>query len=99
MFDLVIMSRQSIEILIKDGKIVKGSLTDLARSGVGVAVRAGASKPDISSVESLKKALLSAKSIAYSAATSGNYVAAQLVRMGIAEKLKSDVSQDVRCQG
>jgi molybdate transport system substrate-binding protein len=56
-----------------------------------VAVRAGAPKPDISSVKSLREALISARSIAYSAATSGNYVAALFVRMGIAEELKPKI--------
>src|SRR5882757_6748453 len=59
-FDLVIMAGPSIDELIKQGKIAAGSRVDLAKSGVGVAVRAGAPKPDISSGEALKRALLAA---------------------------------------
>lgn len=89
--DLIIMSRASIEILVKDGKIVSGSLTDLAKSGVGVAVRTGAPKPDISSANAVREAVLKAKSIAYSAATSGNYIAGLFERMGIAGQLKPKI--------
>src|SRR5258705_1046648 len=62
-YDLLIMSRPSIEEHIKDGKLLQGSRVDLAKSGVGVAIRPGAKKPDISTADALKKTLLSAKSI------------------------------------
>jgi len=65
-YDLIIMAGPAIDDFIKSGKIVPGSRVDLARSGVGVAVRAGAPKPDISSTEALKKTLIAAKSIGYS---------------------------------
>jgi molybdate transport system substrate-binding protein len=70
-FDLVVMAGPSIDELIKLVKIVPGSRVDLAKSGVGAAVRAGAPKPDISSGEALKRAMLAAKSIAYSTGPSG----------------------------
>jgi molybdate transport system substrate-binding protein len=91
--DLVIGSRALIDELTGAGKIVRGSRVDLVQSGVGVAVRAGAPKPDISSVEALKRALLAAKSIAYSSGPSGVYLAALFERLGIAQALKSKAHQ------
>lgn len=91
--DLVIMSRGSIDELVKLGNIVPESRVDLAKSGVGVAVRAGAPKPDIGSAEALKRALLAAKSIAYSTGPSGLYLAGLFERMGIAEELKPKIRQ------
>jgi molybdate transport system substrate-binding protein len=92
-FDLVIMPGASIDELIKLGKVVAGSRVDLARSGIGVAVRAGAPKPDISSGEALKRALLTASSIAYSSSASGVYLAGLFQRMGIADALKPRIKQ------
>jgi molybdate transport system substrate-binding protein len=91
--DLVIMAGPAIDELIKQGKIVPGSRVDLAKSGVGVAVRAGAPKPDISSGDALKRALLAAKSIAYSSGPSGVYLAGLFQRMGIADELKPKIKQ------
>jgi molybdate transport system substrate-binding protein len=65
-YDLLIMSAPSIDEHIKAGRAVPGSRVDLAKSGVGVGVKAGAPKPDISTTEALKKTLLAAKSIGYS---------------------------------
>ena len=73
-YDLLIMSGASIDEHIKGGKVVAGSRVDLAKSGVGVGVKAGAPKPDISTVDALKKTLLAAKSIGYSTGPSGIYV-------------------------
>src|SRR5208337_1851487 len=64
--DVVIMVGYALEDLIKQGKVISDSRVDLAQSGVGVAVRAGTPKPDISSADALKNTLLRAKSIAYS---------------------------------
>jgi molybdate transport system substrate-binding protein len=86
--DLVIMSGASIDELTRLGKIVPGSRVDLVKSGVGVATRAGAPRPDISSGEAVKRALLAAKSIAYSTGPSGVYLADLFERMGIADALK-----------
>jgi molybdate transport system substrate-binding protein len=91
--DLVIMARKSLDELTLQGKIVADSRVDVARSGVGVAVRAGAPKPDISSGEAVKKALLAAKSIAYSSGPSGVYIAGLVQRMGIADQIKSKMKQ------
>jgi molybdate transport system substrate-binding protein len=86
--DLVIMSAPALDDLIKQGKVVAGSRVDLVRSSIGMAVRAGAPRPDISSVEALKQTLLRAKSIAYSASASGIYLSTELFqRLGIADQV------------
>jgi molybdate transport system substrate-binding protein len=86
--DLVIMAGPALDELIKQGKVVAGSRVDLVRSSIGMAVRAGAPKPDISSVEALKQTLLRAKSIAYSASASGIYLSTELFqRLGIADQV------------
>jgi molybdate transport system substrate-binding protein len=90
--DIVVLSRAGIDALNKLGKIASGTDTTLASSGVGIAVKAGAPKPDISTPEALKRTLLAAKSIAYSepsaGGASGVYFAKLLERMGIAEEMK-----------
>ena len=91
--DLVFLASGSIDELVKLGKLAPGSRVDLAKSGVGVAVRAGAPKPDISSTEALKRTLLAAKSIAYSSGSSGIYLVALFERMGIADAIKPKVTQ------
>jgi molybdate transport system substrate-binding protein len=74
--------------MIKDGLVMADSRIELARSNIGMAVRAGAPKPDISSVEALKRTLLQAKSIAYSASVSGRYLSTELFqRLGIADQV------------
>jgi len=92
-YDVLIMSAPSIEEHIKGGKVMPGSRTDLAKSGVGIAVKAGAPKPDISSPEALKKTLLAAKSIGYSTGPSGNYVVSMFQKMGIADDIKGKLKQ------
>ena len=91
--DLVIMAAGAIDELIGLGKIVPGSRVDLGKSSIGVAVRAGAPKPDISSGEAVKCALLAAKSIAYSTGPSGVYLAGLIERMGIADELRTKLKQ------
>jgi molybdate transport system substrate-binding protein len=86
--DLVILPPQAIDDLLKDGKIA-GGRTDLFVSGVGLAVKAGAPKPDISSADALKRTLLAAKSVAHSRAQSGIYFLSVLERLGIADQMKS----------
>lgn len=90
--DVLILSRAGIDQLSKQGKITPGSDVTLAGSGVAIAVKAGAPKPDISSPEALKNTLLSCKSIAYSepsaGGASGVYFAKLLERMGIAEAMR-----------
>jgi molybdate transport system substrate-binding protein len=92
-YDLLIMSQSSIDQHIKGGKVVAGSRVDLARSGVAVGVKAGAPKPDISSVDALKRTLLNAKSIGYSTGPSGNYVISLFERLGVADQVKPKLKQ------
>jgi len=86
-FDLVIVGADDIDGLIRQGKLVPGSRTDLMKTGVGVAVRAGAPRPDIGSVDALKRTLLAARTIGHSAGTSGEYVVSLVARLGLAEEL------------
>jgi molybdate transport system substrate-binding protein len=85
--DLAILPPQAIDDLVKEGKIA-GGRTDVFISGVGLAVKAGAPKPDISSADALKKTLLAAKSVAHSKAQSGIYFLSVLDRLGIADQMK-----------
>src|SRR3954471_21384344 len=87
--DLVIMQLKDIEELIAAGRIAPGSRVDLATSGVGVAVKAGAPRPDISTADALKRALLAAKAIAYSTGPSGVYILELFQRLGIAAEIKT----------
>jgi len=91
--DLVILSRDSLDGLIAQGRIVAGSRVDLARSGIGVAVRAGAPKPDIGSVDAFKRALREARSIAHSSSASGVYLKDLLQRLGLAAALALKIRQ------
>lgn len=91
-FDVVITGSVPLTGLANEGKIIPDTRTHIARSGIGVAVRAGARKPDISSVEAFKRALLNAKSIAYlKDVGSGIHVGRVLERLGIAEAIKGKV--------
>jgi molybdate transport system substrate-binding protein len=92
-FDLLIMSSPDIDAFVASGTLVAGSRVDLAKSGVGAGVKAGAPKPDISSVEALKKTLLSAKSIGYSTGPSGIYVIGLFDRLGLADQVKPKLKQ------
>jgi molybdate transport system substrate-binding protein len=86
--DLVTHYPETIDDLIKQGKVV-GSRVDFARAGVGVAVKAGAPKPDISTPEAFRRAMLAAKSIAYARTGASGVIAAKVIeRLGLAEQLK-----------
>ena len=88
--DVVIMAAPALADLIKQGKVQAGSRVDLVQSKMGMAVKAGAPRPDISTVEALKRTLLAAKSIAYSDSASGVYLVNELFpRLGIADQIKS----------
>jgi molybdate transport system substrate-binding protein len=91
-FDMAIITPAAIDTLIRNGKIVDGSRVAVAKVGVGVAVKEGAPKPDLSSVEAFKRALLAANSVAYidpaSGGSSGIYVAGLLKKLGIADEIK-----------
>ena len=87
-FDLALLPRPELDTLMRAGRIVPANAADVTRSAVGLAVRAGAPKPDIGTVASFKRALLEAQSIGYSDGPSGAYIAALLQRLGIAEEMK-----------
>ena len=89
--DLVILSAASLDELVKAG--IVSQRFDIAKSGIGVAVRTGAPKPDISSGEAVKRAVLAAKGIAYSTGPSGLYLIKLFERMGIADQIRSKVKQ------
>jgi len=88
-FDVAILGAPFIDALITQGRLRADTRTDVARSGIGIAVRVGAPKPDISTVEALKRALLDTPSIVYNKdATSGIYFASLLERLGISEAMQ-----------
>jgi molybdate transport system substrate-binding protein len=91
-FDLAVLTPAAVNDLSTKGKFVAGSRTNLGRVGVGVVVKEGAPKPDISSVDAFKKTLLAAKSVAYidpaAGGSSGIYVAGLLDKLGIAADVK-----------
>jgi molybdate transport system substrate-binding protein len=90
--DLAILTAEAIDGLIARGKVIAGSRVDLARSGIGIAVRKGASKPDIASPDALKRALRAAKSVAHSkTGMSGIYFPTVIERLGIADEMKSKI--------
>lgn len=89
-FDVVVVTPILITALIQQGKVADGTATTLARTGVGVAVKKGAARPDIGSAEALKQALTSAGSVAYSTSgASGAVFAAALQKLGIADEVKA----------
>jgi molybdate transport system substrate-binding protein len=87
-FDIALLPRPDIDALARDGRIAAGSATDIARSAIGVAVRAGAPRPDIATVDAFKRAVLQAGSVTYSDGPSGLYVASLMARLGLAEAIK-----------
>jgi molybdate transport system substrate-binding protein len=96
--DVVIVSRSQLQKLASEGKVVAGSFVNIAGIALGVAVRKGAPKPDLSDVEAFKRALLAARSIGYrdpvTGSTSGIYAASLIERLGLAEDLKPKLRLD-----
>ena len=91
--DVMISGSSPIDQWIKDGRLVPATRTNIARSGIGVEVRAGARKPDISSVDAFTGALLEAKSIAYLRSGSGIYLHDLLERLKIADAVRPKVTR------
>lgn len=88
--DLVILTREGLDEVIGEGRVVAESAADLARSYVGIAVRAGQTQPDISTESALRRALLEARSVAYSRlGASGIYFADLIARLGIADEVNA----------
>jgi molybdate transport system substrate-binding protein len=87
--DVLILVGYALGDLVKQGKVIADSRVDLVKSPIGVAVKAGAPKPDISSADAVKRALLAAKTVAYSDSASGVYVSTEMFdKLGIAEAMK-----------
>ena len=92
-FDVVILASDAIDKLLAGGHVVAGSKVDLAHSGVAVAVRAGAARPDIGSEDAVKQAVLAAPTIGYSTGPSGVALARLFERWGIADQIKARTVQ------
>ena len=92
-YDVIIMVDTAINDYVRSGKVVAGSRVDIARATIGAGVRAGLPKPDISTPEALKNALLAAQSIGYSTGPSGDYVMSMFQRLGIADALRPKLKQ------
>jgi molybdate transport system substrate-binding protein len=91
--DVVIMSREGLDELIAEGRIVAGTDVDLGQTPLGMSVRAGASKPDISTVDAFKQTLLRAKSITFPDSTTGIYMMTRLFpRLGIASEMAGKIT-------
>lgn len=94
--DIIILAAPALEDLMKKGHILDGSRTDLVRSSIGMAVRTGAPKPDISTMEAFRRTLIQAKSIAYSESASGEYLAKELFpKLGLADMMKDKAKRIV----
>jgi molybdate transport system substrate-binding protein len=92
-FDVVVLASDAIDRLAAEGRIVAGSRVDLARSGVAVAVRAGAPRPDLGSEDALRRAVLAARTVGYSTGPSGVQLASLFERWGIAEAIRARTVQ------
>lgn len=86
--DVVIVGAANIDALIQEGRLLAGSRVHFAKSGVGIAVREGLPRPDISNAEAVRKAVLEAGSVACSSGPSGLYIVELLERLGIAEQVR-----------
>ena len=87
--DVVILARPALDALVAQGKVVAGSQVDLVNSLIGMSVKKGAPRPDISTVEALKRTLLAAPSIAYSASASGTYYETEMLKnLGLEAQVK-----------
>jgi molybdate transport system substrate-binding protein len=92
--DVLILVGYALDDLIKQGKATAESKVDLVRSPIGIAVKSGAPKPDISSADAVKRALLEAKSVAYSDSASGVYVSTEMfAKLGIVDAMKGKARQ------
>ena len=89
--DIVVLASSAIDKLMAEGKLLAGSRVDLVQSGVAIAVRKGAAKPDISTEETLKRAILAAKTLSYSTGPSGVYLEKIFARWGILDEVRSRI--------
>jgi len=91
-FDIVVLAGDVIDQLIAEGRLLAGSRADIADAAVAVAVRAGAARPDISSADAVKAAVLAARNVGYSTGPSGTYLAKLFAQWGIADALQGRVT-------
>jgi molybdate transport system substrate-binding protein len=89
--DVVVLARAAIDKLAADGKLIAASRVDLVRSGIAVAVRAGAPRPDVSSEAAVQRAVRAAKTLSYSTGPSGVYLEKTFERWGILDDLRSRI--------
>jgi molybdate transport system substrate-binding protein len=89
--DVVVLADTAIDRLIADGKVRAGSRRDLVKSGVAIAVRAGAARPDVSTEEAVKQAVLAASSLSYSTGPSGVYLEKLFARWGILDQIRARI--------
>jgi molybdate transport system substrate-binding protein len=89
--DVVVLANNVIEKLATEGKLLAGSRVDLAKSGVAIAVRSGAHRPDVSTEEAVQRAVRAAASLSYSTGPSGLYLEKLFARWGIADEIASRI--------
>ena len=89
--DIVVLASSAIDKLMAEGTLLAGSRVDLVQSGVAIAVRKGAAKPDITTEETLKRAILAAKTLSYSTGPSGVYLEKIFARWGILDEVRSRI--------
>ncbi len=92
-FDVVVLASNAIDQLLTSGRVVADSKVDVARSGVAVAVRAGASQPDIGSEDALRRAVIAARSLSYSTGPSGVHLARLFERWGVGDAIAGRIVQ------
>jgi molybdate transport system substrate-binding protein len=92
-FDVVLNVDRNVDRLTADGRLVPGSRVDFARSGIGVAVRSGLPRPDVSTVDALRQTVLDARSVAISSGASGRYLESLFQRLGIWEQVRAKAMQ------
>lgn len=92
-YDLFISGSAPVDEWIRGGRLIPGTRTDLARSGIGVEVRVGAPKPDVSTVDAFRRTLLAARSIAYLPTGSGLYLASLFQKLGIADAVNAKATR------
>jgi molybdate transport system substrate-binding protein len=92
-FDMAILVTPAMETMIKEGKVVAGSNVNLVRSGIAIAVRQGAPKPDISTIDAVKRLLLAAKGIGYSSGPSGVFMESLFKKWGIWDQVSAKITQ------
>lgn len=92
-FDLVVLAQDAIDKLVAAGRVLPGSRVDIVRSGVAVAVQAGAARPDIGTEDALKASVLAARTLSYSTGPSGVQLLKLFERWGIAETLQDRIVQ------